>query len=329
LRGRRQDGANQFGRVGMTTTRRSALIGAGTALGLAGCGPASPPAAGNVIAAGQPAALLIWAVARGRLAGWPRKPPAAALAALPPGAADLPELGALGGGGRPANLEAMAALKPALVIDYGDTDPENHALGERMKGRLGVEWRLIDGALTRIPEAIRQAGALLDADRAAAGLAEVAAGVLDRWRRSATGPAFYYARGADGLETGFRGSLATEVMEGAGWTNVATGARDIGRVTREQVVAWDPEALVTLSPAFAAAARHDPVWRARRDGSRRRLLLLPDQPFGWLDRPPSVNRLLACAWMADPTGAQMAVAGLTRRLYGMAPVEVAMPQWMA
>lgn len=312
----------------MTTTRRSALIGAASAMTLAACGPASPRPAGDVVAAGQPAALLIWAVARERLAGWPRKPSADALAALPSRAANLPELGALGGGGRPANLEALAALKPRLVIDYGDTDPENQGLGERMKSRLGVDWRLIDGALTRIPEAIREAAVLLDAERAAAGLADEAARVLDRWRRAPGGSAFYYARGADGLETGFRGALATEVLEGAGWTNVAEGSRDIGRVTREQIAAWDPETLVTLSPAFAAAARRDPVWRTRRDGRRRRLLLLPDHPFGWIDRPPSVNRLLACAWLADPAGSQMTIASLTRRLYGMAPVEVAMPQWI-
>ncbi len=309
-------------------TRRSALIGAASATTLAACGSASPRLAGDVIAGGQPAALLIWAVARERLAGWPRKPSAEAMAALPSSAADLPELGALGGGGRPANLEALAALRPRLVIDYGDTDPENRALGDRMKARLGVEWRLIDGALTRIPEAIREAAGLLDAEQAAAGLAVEAARVLDRWRHAPAGPAFYYARGADGLETAFRGSLATEVLEGAGWTNVAEGERDIGRVTREQVVAWDPEAVVTMSPTFAAAVRQDRVWRTRRDGQRRRLLLLPDHPFGWIDRPPSVNRLLACAWLANPNSAQMAVASLTRRLYGMAPVEVALPQWI-
>ncbi len=297
-------------------------------MALAGCGPASPRPAGDVIAAGQPAALLIWAVARERLAGWPLKPSTDALAALPALAAGLPELGALGGGGRPANPEALAALKPRLVIDYGDTDPENQSLGDRMKARLGVDWRLIDGALTRIPEAIREAAALLDAERTAAGLADKAAGVLERWRRAPAGPAFYYARGPDGLETGFRGALATEVLEGAGWTNVAVGSRDIGRVSREQVAAWDPEALVTLSTTFAAAVRRDPVWRTRRDGSRRRVLLLPDQPFGWIDRPPSVNRLLACAWLADPAGAPMEVAALTRRLYGMSPVAVAMPQWI-
>lgn len=320
--------ANQFGRTCMLTTRRSALIGAGSAMTLAACGSTPPRAAGDVIAAGQPAALLIWAVARDRLAGWPRRPSTGALAALPALAATLPELGALGGGGRPANLEAMAALGPRLVIDYGDTDAENHALGDRMKARLGVDWRLIDGALTKIPEAIREAGDLLDAGRSAAGLADEADAVLDRWRRAPAGSSFYYARGTDGLETGFQGSLATEAFEGAGWTNVAGESRDIGRVTREQVAAWDPEVLVTMSPAFAEGVRHDPVWRTRRNGQRRRLLLLPDHPFGWIDRPPSVNRLLACAWLADPVGAQMTIASLTRRLYGMAPVEVAMPQWI-
>jgi hypothetical protein len=62
---------------------------------------------------------------------------------------------------------------------------------------------------------------------------------------------------------------AQEVLEGAGWTNVAGVSHDIGRIIREQVVAWDPEALVTLSPVFAAAVRDDPVWRTRRDGRRR------------------------------------------------------------
>jgi len=311
----------------MTTTRRSALIQAGSAVTLAACG-ISPHAAGNVVAAGQPAALLVWAVARERLAGWPRTPPPDALAALPALAASLPELGALGGGGRPANLETLAALKPRLVIDYGDTDSINRQLGDRMKERLGVEWRLIDGALLRIPEAIREAASLLDAPRAAADLAEEASAVLDRWRRASAGPSFYYARSGDGLETAFRGALATEVLEGAGWTNVAEGSRNIGLVTREQVAAWDPEVLVTINPVFAAAVRHDPAWRTRRGGLRRRLLLLPDSPFGWIDRPPSVNRVLACAWLANPADARIAVASLTRRLYGMAPVEVALPQWI-
>lgn len=315
----------------MTTTRRSALIGFGGALTLSACSRGSSPGAANsrdIVAAGSPAALLIWAVARERLAGWPRKPGATVLGALPALAADLPDLGGLTGNTRPANLEAIAALKPRLIIDYGDTDPEYQALAQRLKARLGVDWRLVDGALTRIPEAIREVGTLLGSGRAIGALADEATGVLERWRRAPPGPSFYYGRGADGLETGFRGALATEVLEGAGWTNVAEGSRDIGRVTREQVAAWDPEVLVTLDSGFADAIRRDTAWRWRRNGKRRRLLLLPDRPFGWIDRPPSVNRLLGCAWLADPEGSTMALASLSRRLYGMAPVEIALPRWV-
>ncbi|WP_183255283.1 iron ABC transporter substrate-binding protein [Brevundimonas basaltis] len=316
-----------------TPPRRSVLLGLGSAaaagLGPQACAPALRSPAGDAVAAGQPAALLIWAVARERLAAWPRKPDAACLAALPAPAAGLPETGALaGGGGRPASPEVIAALKPRLIIDYGDADSEHRGLAARMRTRLGVEWRLIDGALPRIPDAFREAGRLLGAVDRGANLADAAAEVIERWRQAPPGPAFYYARGADGLETGFRGALATEVLEGAGWTNVAEGSRDIGRVTREQVVAWDPEAIVTLDPAFARAAADDPLWRRRRDGSRRRLLLLPEIPFGWIDRPPSVNRLLGCAWLADPEAAWMALARLSRSLYGLAPGEVPRPRWI-
>jgi iron complex transport system substrate-binding protein len=57
---------------------------------------------------------------------------------------------------------------------------------------------------------------------------------------------------------------------------------------------------------------------------RRRLLLLPDRPFGWIDRPPSVNRLLGLRLAGrSARGGPMTLASLSRRLYGMAPVELA------
>jgi iron complex transport system substrate-binding protein len=311
----------------MDATRRS-LTAAGLALALTGCGRRSGPVGPrDVLAAGQPAALLVWSLTPGRLLGWPRRPSPAALRALP-SQADLPQLGALTGGGPPAGVEAAAALRPRLIIDYGDVDAEHRALGERLGRRLGADWRLIDGALARIPEAFRQAGALLGVERNGEALAALAARTLDLWRAAPAGPSFYYARGADGLETAFRGALATEVLEGAGWTNVAVDGRHIGRVSREQAVAWDPEAIVTLDPRLAETFRADPLWRRRRDGSRRRLLLLPDRPFGWIDRPPSVNRLLGCAWLADPAGSPLRLARLSHALYGRGPAATPRPRWL-
>lgn len=311
----------------MLTRRATLALGAALGLAPAACSRA-PTVTGDVVAAGQPAALLIWAVARERLAGWPRKPGPDSLAGLAPGAATLPELGGLAGPGRQAGLEAIAALHPSLILDYGDTDAQNVELGQRIEARLKTPWTLIDGGLTQIPDAFRQAGRLLGVAGRGDSLADEAERVLGEWRQAPSGRSFYYARGGDGLETGFRGALATEVLEGAGWTNVAVGATDIGRVTREQIIAWDPEVLVTLDAGFARSALHSEVWRRRANGGMRRILLLPDKPFGWIDRPPSVNRLLGCAWLAAPRGGSMALALLSRRLYGLAPAEIQRPQWL-
>jgi len=313
----------------MTATRR-AVTAAGLALALSGCGRTarSPAPVRDVIAAGQPAALLIWALARDRLLAWPRKPSPAALAVLPPQAAALPELGNLAGHGPPADLDAVATLKPRLILDYGDADPAHRALGARLSDRLDVEWRVIDGALGRTPQALREAGDLLGVQSRADEIADLAHRTLDAWRAAPSGPSFYYARGADGLETAFHGALAAEVLEGAGWTNVAVGGQGVGRIVSEQVLTWDPEVIVTLDAALADLIAASPDWRRRRDGGRRRLLLLPSTPFGWIDRPPSLNRLLGCAWLADPARAQMRLARLHHALYGRTAAVLPQPKWI-
>lgn len=313
---------------GTMTTRRSALVGLGSLTALAACSTPVSAHRRDVIAAGQPAALLIWAVARERLAGWPHRPARNCLASLPALAADLPELGDLTGTRHRADVEAIATLSPRRVIDYGDLDPGFQQQAKVVEARLGIEWTLIDGALRNIPEALQTAARLLEAESSVTPLVDQATTILQDWSRRSAGPSFYYARGDDGLQTGFRGALATEVLEGAGWSNVAVGDTDIGSVSLEQVAEWDPEAIVTLNPSFAATLRRDRVWGWRRNGSPRRLLLMPDAPFGWVDRPPSVNRLLGCAWLADPDGSALVLGSLTRRLYGMAPVEVPKPRWI-
>ena len=302
---------------------RRALLAAGA--GLASCG-APPISRGKALAAGQPAAVLIYALTPERLAGWPRRPGPEGLAALPAGAAALPEIGALTTGGRPADPEALAALRPALILDYGDTGDEHAALADRFAGRLGAPWLSLDGALDRTPQALIRAGEALEVPRFGRRLAEAADLALRRWQESPAGPSFYYARGGDGLETAFRGALATQVLEGAGWTNRAVGGRDIGRVSREQVAAWDPEAVVTIDRGLAERMAADPFWRRRRGGGRRRILWIPDAPFGWIDRPPSINRLLGCLWTAGAPHDQIRTLS---KLMFQGPGPRNMAQWIA
>ncbi len=69
-------------------------------------------------------------------------------------------------------------------------------------------------------------------------------------------------------------------------------------VSIEQVLLWNPDVIITIDQNFAANVRADPAWAsvaAVRDG---RVHLSPKLPFGWIDFPPSVNRLIGLWWLA-------------------------------
>src|SRR5262245_64374454 len=74
-------------------------------------------------------------------------------------------------------------------------------------------------------------------------------------------PRVYYGRGPRGLETGLGGSINVESIEFLGAQNVAAERRGgIATVSAEQVLAWNPDVIITIEPVFAAAVKTDPVW---------------------------------------------------------------------
>ena len=69
-------------------------------------------------------------------------------------------------------------------------------------------------------------------------------------------------------------------------------------VSIEQVLVWNPDVIVTIEPAFAAAVRTIRCGRRSRRCKNGRVHLSPRLPFGWVDFPPSVNRLIGLWWLA-------------------------------
>lgn len=256
----------------------------------------------RVLPAGPPAAILLYSRAPDLLAGWPARPPDAAEAGfLTPEAARLPRIGRLTGRDNSANVEAVLAERPELVLDYGSIGPTYVSLAERVQAQTGLPSLLLDGRLPNIPETFRLLGGILGRDAAAhaaeaerilAGAADTAARLAARGR-----PRVLYVRGPRGLETGLQGSINTEIIEAAGALNVAEGQGGLARISMEQVLAWNPDWIIGIHPEFLGFARTDPLWQAVPAVRARRLVLAPALPFGWVDFPPSVNRLLGLMWL--------------------------------
>lgn len=284
-----------------------------------------PNTVARVFPAGPPAAILLYTLAPELLIGWPRANRPEECALLRPDICARPEIGRLTGRGNTANLELVLALKPDLIIDSGSVDGTYVSLADRVQQQTGIPYALLDGRFAKIPETYRTLGALTGRRGAAQLFADHAQNTMTTVTQrvakvpSDKRPRVYYARGPRGLETGLGGSINIETIEFLGARNVAGDTRGgLANVSIEQVLLWDPEVIVTIDKDFAATVQQDKAWSTVTAIRNGRVHLSPKLPFGWVDFPPSVNRLIGLWWLAKilyPALFPESLKTLTRAFY--------------
>ena len=229
--------------------------------------------------------LATFRVARGRGSSYARVPVTSSLAG-------------------PNTVAIASRLRPDVIIDAGPVTPARVAFADQTTRVTGIPYVLLDNSLDRTPTMLRVIGRLLGvADRGddLAGSAEHAINAL-RGRlliQPATQrPRVYYARGPSGLETALPGSEAAAAIEAAGAINVASalppGAPPV--VTPQQLRAWNPDIIIAENRSFYAAALRNPGLAAVRN---HKVFLEPSEPFGWIDDPVGVNRLIGLYWLSQ------------------------------
>ncbi|MBN7783662.1 iron ABC transporter substrate-binding protein [Ponticoccus gilvus] len=266
-----------------------------------------PDTVTTVFAAGPPASVLVYVLKPEALAGWPRalRPEERAYVAEP--YRDLPETGRLTGRGGEANLERVLEIKPDLIVDFGSVRDTYIDLADRVQEQTGIPYLLIDGRFDNTAEALRILGEALGVSERGAALAQDVEArfarldaVLEAVPEDAR-PRVYLARGPEGLETGMKGSINTEIIERAGGRNVADdggASKGLVNASMEQLIVANPDTVVTWDPNFFASVFDDPMWQGVDAVQRGRVYLSPTAPFGWIDRPPSLNRMIGLHWMA-------------------------------
>jgi iron complex transport system substrate-binding protein len=303
-------------RLSTRLTRRSLLGASATCLAVpafaqggfvidgAGRRVTIPTRVDRVFPAGPPAAIKLYTLAPELLIGWPRANRAEELDFLLPGVGNRPEVGRITGRGNTANLEVVLAARPDLVLDAGSTRRTFAELADRVQGQTGIPYALLDGRFDVMAGSYETLGQLVGRVERARELAAYADDTMRTVVSRVDGiprdrrPRVYYARGPAGLETGLGGSINVEILEFMGVVNVAAETRGgLATVSLEQVLRWNPDVIVTIDQTFAATVRDDPRWRGVKAVTDGRVHLSPKLPFGWVDFPPSVNRLAGLWWL--------------------------------
>ena len=283
----------------------------------------------RVFPAGPPASVTLYMAAPEKMLGWTRAPSPEARPFLPTRYAELPELGRLTGRGNTVNLENVVRLMPDLVLDVGDTSATYVSLADRVQEQTHIPAALVGGRLDETPTTLRAVGALLGASERAETLARYAEGLLAGVQTEtakippAGRPSVYVARGPHGLETAVAGSIGSEVVDLVGAHSVVgkdTAPRTIVDVSPEQILAWQPDVILTVDRRFHATIRTDPLWRDVKAVQAGQIHFVPDLPFSWLDNPPAPNRLIGLLWLGKllyPASFPQDIHTEARRFYAL------------
>lgn len=261
-----------------------------------------PERVAHVLPAGPPAAVLVAALAPDLMLGWPSPLSDEARALLPPAAARLPQVPRVTG--HEDVTDKIAALKPDLIVDYGTVSPRYADLARATQQRTGIPTILLDGSLAQIPQAFRMLGVALHREDRAEVLANFAAALLALPTPGGKNPRVLCARGPDGRTVLAPDTDLTEVFARLGWQVVAPAGQGPFRgASMDDIRALDPDILVFSDPAMRQTLAQSDAWRALRAVRDGHAFIAPSLPFGWVEEPPSINRLLGLGWLSgrDPT----------------------------
>ncbi len=260
----------------------------------------------RVFAAGPPASIVVYALRPEVLLGWSRALHKEEKKYIAEPYRDLPETGRLTGRGGEANVERMLALKPDLIIDFGSVRDTYIDLANRVQDQTGIPYVLVNGRFSETAQSLRLIGEVLgvpergeilasEVEEVFADIDAILVEVPPEQR-----PRVYLARTPDGLETGLRGSINTEIIERAGGRNVAYSPGQYGLVQAlpEQVLLADPDTIITREHLFYQRVWQDPFWAGITAVRTGRVYLSPIAPFSWIDAPPSINRIMGLKWLA-------------------------------
>ena len=266
-----------------------------------------PETVARIFPAGPPASIVVYTLAPEALLGWPRGERPEEREFLLPDVGARPELGRLTGRGNTANLEVVLGLKPDLIIDIGTIADTYVSLADRVQGQTGIPYALLDGRFAadrldlshpRRPHRPHAKG-----PRTLAALCErhgrdgPRPHRRDPGRASDRGSTTPAGRAASRRAS--RGSINVETLEfSAPAMSPARSAAGCRRCPWNRCWPGRPRSSSRSTATSRRPSAANSLWAsvpAVRDG---RVHLSPKLPFGWVDFPPSVNRMVGLWWLA-------------------------------
>lgn len=227
---------------------------------------------------------------------------------------DTPVLGSWKGTQYNGNIEEFLMVKPDVIINMGDVSEAYISDSEEIEKQTGIPVLMVDGSIDKTSEAYTFLGEILNKNERAKELSDYFSETMSSVKEfvdkipEEERVRVYYAEGPKGLETELRGSINSEIIEIAGGINVAgdnwrSESRRV-QVSLEQVILENPEAIIISTDGdnnhqVYEEIKNSSSWGDIKAVKEGKVYEVPGIPYDWINRPPSVNRIIGIKWLAN------------------------------
>lgn len=231
----------------------------------------------------------------------------------------LPMLGGWSSANPSANIEELVKANIDVIFVTAIVNPKLVDMANNIQSQTGIPTVIVSSDLNKMGEAYGLMGKVLENKDRAAILGKYCTDELAKTKElignipETKKVTFYYAEGDQGLETDPSGSMHTQAFDFVKAINVAkigenTANGIVGQsvVSLEQVLKWNPQFIIRNSTYTAAdptksvtALLNNPDWAGIDAVKNKKVYQTPGLPNNWIDRGPSVNRVLGVKWLAN------------------------------
>ncbi len=257
--------------------------------------------------------IMVYVLAPEKMAGWTMQLSDKDKKYIPPQYRDLPYLGGMQMNAK-INTEELVKAGPDIILNVGSepATADTITTSDKLQQQVNIPVIFVNGSLETTEQALTFIGELLGAQDRAKEIIAYCNETLDETTKATKAvPAdkkvrVYYAEGPKGLSTEPSGSAHAKLLDVLNITNVAqvekAGQSGMSAVSLEQVLAWNPDVILSWGADRGGAydlILSSPDWKNINAVKNKKVYEVPNSPFNWFDRPPSISRFLGLKWVAS------------------------------
>lgn len=212
------------------------------------------------------------------------------------------------------NVEEIVKMKPQVMLLSRPLTKENIAKIDKLQRETHIPIVLMDVDFMKYKETVTLLGKVLHKEAKAKELSDFITKYADPIlakggkRADSEKKTVYYAEGMNGFSTDPSGSIHSLLIDKVGAKNVAQTdileGKGMTAVSPEQVYLWNPEVILVWSGNFDnmdsyKCVKTSPQWSKLDAVKRNKVYQVPWRPFGWIDRPPGINRMIGMIWLSN------------------------------